>query len=309
LAIKSEQRRSLEPKITYKWIGGKRPTFPRKLPIYIREEKVLSLKEVVQIAEKFGLKGPPRQPAPHSFEFGLPHDDFGPDRLKGRTPGEGYTLLISARGRQFDYHMIGWPEWSAQHPDLPSKEKAEKIATAFLRKRGLLPPELGKIEVFVDRAEFGRPTGELITAPAVWVCYQRKIDGYPTVELQGEPDTTSWVRVGIGSGGTVLTAWGLLPTKMTQIERELISIDEAIERLKLGFFSNVDSPISKSYSSERTQQGSAPRERKIIGIKLAYQLRYARDGRAYLGPVYIFSFQPENPPEGPEQVTIPAAKP
>ncbi|MBE0447362.1 MAG: hypothetical protein IBX64_04565 [Actinobacteria bacterium] len=294
----------------YTWAGGKIPTLPKEMPIHIREKESLSQEELSMLTELFGTKEPLSTSDPSFYEFG--------SAKKGDLkPGDDYTFETSKEGGSFTFKLVDWMHWSAKHPQLPDTEKAEAAAIAFLKPRGLLPEEVGVIEVSVDRAAYVQPTKELATAPAVWVHFQGKVDGYPTVDLDGGPDAYSWVTVGIGSGGKVLAAHGMLPAEPKPVVKPLRLIKDAIAEMnKARGSSNADFDHPRSGWAEPgfavgpDLKRVKPKvfEYKITSVELAYQVRFSRFGERYVGPVYVFTIA-DTQNDRPNQITVPAARP
>jgi hypothetical protein len=284
------------------------------MTIYMRGKGALTNEEIARFSELFGTK----EPLPMSDKNFL---KFGSAKKNDLKPGEDYTFQTSRQDVSFTFELVDWTHWSAKHPQLPNIETAKGAATAFLKPRGLLPQEVGVIETSVDHAEYVQPTKELVTAPAVWVHFQGKVDGYPSVESDGRPDVYSWVTVGIGSGGKVLTAHGMLPAEPKPVVKPLRSIKDALVELnEANGFSNSDRPIRVGEGGPIGYGGSfavgpdlkrvKPEvfEYKITSVEIAYQVRFSRSDEWYVGPVYVFTIA-DTQNNRPNKITVPAARP
>lgn len=158
----------------------------------------------------------------------------------------------------------------------------------------------------------------LVTAPAAWVHVGFKIDGHPGVGLAGEPDYFSWVTVGIGASGKVLTAHGLLPGELRRKVKPLLLIEDAIAEMNQSpGSSNADSGMhAKGRRGPGGYIATGPdlkrvtpkvHGHKIIGVGLAYQARSSRVGETYYGPVYVFSLV-DTKGDRPNKITTTAVR-
>lgn len=312
ISKETNPRSPSRPNVHYFWAGEKvLPNFPSSLPIYIRDHVKMSGNEVIAIRDAFGVKE--RLPISKGFY------KFGTAKASDLKSGRDYTLESSEQERQFTYTMVDWINWSASHPQMPSTKEAIKIATDFCRSRGLLTLEVAKVESDVQKTEYLEPDHKPVTPPVVWVRFQGKVDGYPLIDGEGRPEIFSWMQVGVGTGGKILTVTGMLPAKLEKTDHRLRSIDEAIDELNTSLgTSNSDGPIISHGGPYLPKPGvdDHPKpikptviERKITDIELAYQIRVSPMKNAwYFGPVYVFTIE-NKAKEGPAKVTVPAARP
>ncbi|MHB8841770.1 MAG: hypothetical protein ACYC56_08285, partial [Candidatus Aquicultor sp.] len=261
------------------------------------------------IRNAFGVK----EPLPISEGF----YKFGTVKAKNLKPGVDYTLEISDKERHFTYTMVDWINWSARHPQMLSTGEAIRIATDFCKNRGLFSLDVAKVDSEVQKTEYLEPGHKPVAPPVVWVRFQGRIDDYPLIDTDGRPEMFSWIQVGIGQGGKILTASGMLPAKAEKVDRQLRSIDEAIDDLNRGYaISNADGP-SFGHGGPRQATGNygakpakpAVRKEKITDVGLAYQIRLSLKANTwYIGPVYVFTID-DGGKSGKRKATIPAARP
>lgn len=299
-------------RVEYNWVGGKKPTFPERLPLYVRDESRMTIEELRQLSRRFET----RESLPVSDGFYR----FGSAKKEQLKPGLTYELELSDIERRFTYKLTDWMNWAAsQEQPLPDQKASRQIAIDFLGQRGLMPPQVGKVEVTTSEAEYSQPDKRVMQAPAVWVNIQGKIDGYSTIGIQGEPDVYGWITVAVGPQGKVLTARGMLPAKQAKKMRKLIPVDEAIRELNRG---SAISDADWMHNDELLLRGVDVEvgplagtavvspilyKKKITDVELAYQIRFSKPGNQYFGPVYVFTV--DNRKDGSEKLTFPAAKP
>lgn len=177
-----------------------------------------------------------------------------------------------------------------------------------------MPPEVGKVKIEGTKGEYIERTDEVVTGSRVRVGFQGKIDGYPLVDTEAEPDYYTWLQVSAGSGGKILHAQGILPSKLTKSALRRIPINDAVKELnESGLVSHTDGDRMDRWPEGKSKNGlrmpkPVIKKREIIKVELAYQVRSTKNGRRYVGPVYVLRLAPD-PEGGPSSVTVAAARP
>ncbi len=199
--------------------------------------------------------------------------------LEGTVRESHDQMLLSDDPYSLEVHMksgrvalIDIPRWmNPNDKDLPknllSDDEAIRIATEYLEKTGLLPPDATLSGVdhpqIVEYNENGEVIG--IAFEEVQVSYSRTIDGRPVVG--------SKLTVEVGGGGDILNVYKLWRDYAPEKEIVTITPQEAFEELK----------------AAGVAVGAEGQTVDITGIELGYYEAPAMDEPTHLVPVYIFA--------------------
>lgn len=226
------------------------PSTPEQITLYKSVKPEITAELVSSMAEKMGLEGTVRE----SYDQMLLSD-------------EPYSLEVHMKSGRVA--LIDIPRWMNPNDkdlpsNLPSDEKAIEIATRYLEKTGLAPPDATLCGVdhpqIVKQNENGEVIG--IAFEDVLVSYSRTIDGRPVVG--------SKLTVEVGGGGDILNVYKLWRDYVPQEEIPIITPEEALEELKVA-------GVAEGLSVD------------ITGIELGYYEAPATREPTHLVPVYIFT--------------------
>lgn len=226
------------------------PSTPEQVTLYKSVKPEITAELVSSMAEKMGLEGTVRE----SYDQMLLSD-------------EPYSLEVHMKSGRVA--LIDIPRWMNPNDkdlpsNLPSDEKAIEIATRYLEKTGLAPPDAILCGVdhpqIVKQNENGEVIG--IAFEDVLVSYSRTIDGRPVVG--------SKLTVEVGGGGDILNVYKLWRDYVPQEEIPIITPEEALEELKVA-------GVAEGLSAD------------ITGIELGYYEAPATREPTHLVPVYIFT--------------------
>ncbi|MGE4375102.1 MAG: hypothetical protein AB7D01_05275 [Methanoculleus sp.] len=226
------------------------PSTPEQVTLYKSVKPEITAELVSSMAEKMGLEGTVRE----SYDQMLLSD-------------EPYSLEVHMKSGRVA--LIDIPRWMNPNDknlpsNLPSDEKAIGIATRYLEKTGLAPPDAILCGVdhpqIVKQNENGEVIG--IAFEDVLVSYSRTIDGRPVVG--------SKLTVEVGGGGDILNVYKLWRDYVPQEEIPIITPEEALEELKVA-------GVAEGLSAD------------ITGIELGYYEAPATREPTHLVPVYIFT--------------------
>ncbi|MCK9277602.1 MAG: hypothetical protein M0P22_05900 [Methanoculleus sp.] len=226
------------------------PSVPETVVLYRVVKPEVTTELISSIAEKMGLNGTVRES----------HDQM----LLSDDP---YSLEVHMKSGRIV--LIDTPRWMNpndrdQPENLPQDDEAVRIATGYLEKTGLLPPDATPSAI--DHQEIARynEKGERIGTAyeEVQVSYSRTIDGLPVVG--------SKLTVEIGGDGDILSVYKLWRDYAPEKEVAITTPKEALDELKTA-------GVATGLSAD------------ITGIKLGYYEAPATREPTYLVPVYIFT--------------------
>jgi hypothetical protein len=150
--------------------------------------------------------------------------------------------------------------------NLPSDEEAEKIATKFLRERGLLPD--GAVFIGTEHGKMTihpRDGNEIVTWEDVQVWYGRELNG---LKVKGTK-----ISIDVGGGGDIIDFYSNWREYEPYKELPVKSPDTAFEELKIkGVPVGMNTPDSVS----------------IDDVYLAYRSKPGAQTEEYLEPVWVF---------------------
>lgn len=191
-------------------------------PMYQIDAPVVTVQSVEGIAELFGMKGKAEVCNPKTGEILLVDDSEDELMHLSMYPTSG-AILYEVPEKQF-------PNVVKEQPPLPSRDEAIKIADAFLKERGLLPPEarVGAVEVNQKQEvwQAGGSEPEEVYDVTLAVRYGRTLNGVP---VYGDE-----MAVIIGEGGEVVGMVKCWREVDVRGEATIISAEKAYESLKAG---------------------------------------------------------------------------
>jgi hypothetical protein len=226
------------------------PSTPEAVVLYRVVKPEVTTELVSSMAEKMGLEGTVRE---------------SQDQLV--LSDDPYSLEVHLKSGRVV--LIDIPRWMNPNDkdlpeNLPSDDEAVRIATGYLEKTGLLPPDATPSGV--DHQEIARynEKGERIGTAyeEISVSYSRTIDGRPVVG--------SKLTVEIGGGGDILNVYRLWRDYAPEKEVAIVTPEEALEELKAA-------GVAEGRSAD------------IAGIELGYYEATATREPSHLVPVYIFT--------------------
>lgn len=161
-------------------------------------------------------------------------------------------------------------------PSLPSNENANSIATQFLSQAGLLPSDIGNIEVVTGgsvsiKKKTGTDTSETLDTYAahLLVRYHRQIDGLPVANSGGNK-----LGVRIGDRGEVIYVLNVWRDISPYANVKVITSSQAYQELKAGLGEYYVPPDCKKVIIEE--------------VYLAYWMEPLDKLQEYVMPVYEF---------------------
>ncbi len=230
------------------------PKVPKKLMVYECVEPKVTLEYVSLLAKRFGMN---EQPEKVFDEFIL-------------TDGN-YHLEVNTKSGRIAYTDAS--RWMVGNDvdkpsNLPSDEKAIKIARNYLSEKGLMPADAILRDVTHPRVVAMDKEGSTIGVgfEDVKVSFTRRINELPVVGAGSKLD------VEIGGNGDVINVYKVWRNYRPYKEYSIITPEQALEKLKeIGVFTGIKSV-----------------DKVINRIYLGYYTKSASEKQTYLQPVYVF---------------------
>lgn len=231
------------------------PTFPGQAMVYRTVDTNVSKNDALEIAEKFGMSGPVEE-SMRGIYYVIKDDP--------------YTFEIEKEAGYMTYTWEG--RWSGVDPrdrpkNLPTDEESRKIAERYLTTHDLMPEGAAYSSIGHGKGFFSdHANGTSIqTYKDSKVLFTGRLDNLPVAG--------SGIYVVVGGGGDILKVAKRWRDAEPYRKFDILSSDEALEKLKqTGVVTAVSSP-----------------EKAIVNeIKLCYYARPPGDEQPYLKPTYYF---------------------
>jgi len=239
-------------------VNTKKPNSPEKIEVYKTVQPKVTKTDAIALAQKFNIT------------------DFadikeGDEKITISTKDMRKRVMLFKNGGKYyvDYDRSDTPNGIDIAENLPSDEEAKKIATLFLKERGLLPDGAKMGGVTHEKAYKSNKSSELKTV--VW----EDILVYYTRELNGMKVEGTQFEVEVGGHGDIIRFFSNWKEYESVGEYPIKTRDSSVETLKQKGISAAAGP-------------DKPDTITIDEIYLAYETNAVAYKEEYLEPVWVF---------------------